>query len=253
MDAKPIYRTTEAGRAAWETQDAGVPADYRLMLWLIDFHGHDYIKSLVSRFPLELLPAWLGEMEQLCLIERGEPRAIMPSEGDSTGAFSQRHLARIAKEAEQAGRALSALGAYVAEHRLAERTTVAKPSNETIVLIVDDDPDQLALADLRVTMAGYKVRVAGSLAAMHQTLAHDGMPDLVLLDGMLEDGDGLDMLEKLRRHPRYTALPVVMLTARNEPEDIGRGLRVGADGYITKPYTKAVLADVIGRVLRQKT
>jgi two-component system, OmpR family, response regulator len=247
----PVYRTTEAGRLAWESQDTAVPADYRLMLWLIDFHGHDYIKSLVGRFPADLLPAWLEEMEQLGLIERGEPRAIVPDEGDTTAAFSQRHLARLSKEVEEAGRSLTALGAFLAEHRLAQRPALAKRAEEIVILIVDDDPDQLALADLRVTMAGYRVRVANSLSAMHQSLAYEGAPDLVLLDVMLPDGDGFEILQKLRRHPIYAPIPVVMLTAKNDSEDIGLGLRLGADGYITKPYTKAVLANVVSRVLKR--
>src|SRR2546423_49867 len=194
---QPTYRTTEAGRAAWESQDVAVPADYRLMLWLIDFHGHDYIRSLVARYPADLLPAWLEEMEQLGLIERGEPRALMPAEADKTMAFSHKHLI------EEAGRSLSTLGAFLAEHRLSKRAPLATRAAEIVILIVDDDPDQLALADLRVTMAGYRVRVADSLSVMHQSLAHEGLPDLLLLDVMLPDGNGLDMLDKLRRHPTY--------------------------------------------------
>jgi CheY-like chemotaxis protein len=247
----PTYRTTEAGRAAWENQDSAVPADYRLILWLIDFHGHDYIHNLVKRFPAHLLPEWLGEMEQLGLVERGDARTLVQSEVDRTAAFSQRHLARLTRVIAAAGNQLSQLGAYVAEHRLAGRPPAKKDAGEVVILIVEDDPDQLALADLRVTMAGYSVRIANSLEAMQKNLAEQGRPDLVLLDIMLPDGDGFEMLKKLRRHPLYDQLPVVMLTARNDAEDIGRGLQLGADGYITKPYTKNVLADVVSRVLRQ--
>jgi len=78
----------------------------------------------------------------------------------------------------------------------------------------------------------------------------EGAPDLLLLDVMLPDGDGFEVLSRMRRHQALGSLPIVMLTAKNEPGDIGRGLVLGADGYITKPYTKNILADVIRRVLK---
>ena len=120
-----------------------------------------------------------------------------------------------------------------------------------MILIVEDDADQLALADLRVSMAGYRVRVASSVNAFLQTMLDDGAPDLLLLDVMLPDGDGFEILAKMRRHQALASLPIVMLTAKSDPADIGKGLALGADGYVTKPYTKKILADVIRRVLKQ--
>jgi two-component system OmpR family response regulator len=129
---------------------------------------------------------------------------------------------------------------------------VNKAPADTVVLIVEDDPDQLALADLRVSMAGYKVRVASSVNGFLQALVDEGAPDLLLLDVMLPDGDGFDVLGKMRRHQALGSLPIVMLTAKTDPGDIGRGLVLGADGYITKPYTKNILAEVIQTVLRPR-
>jgi DNA-binding response OmpR family regulator len=95
------------------------------------------------------------------------------------------------------------------------------------------------------------VRVAKSVNAFLHSMLDDGAPDLLLLDVVLPDGNGFDLLAKMRRHPVLGSLPIVMLTSENEAEDIGRGLLLGADGYITKPYTKNILADVIRRVLKQ--
>src|ERR1700682_571190 len=222
-----VYRTTEAGRSAWESQDAAVPADYRFILWLIDFHGHDYIRKLVTGYPGELLPEWLGEMEQLGLIERASADADtlgLVASPDRTAAFSEKHLARLDHAIKEAGASLSRLGAFVSEHRLRERPPLQKTPAETVILIVEDDPDQLALADLRVSMAGYLVRVANSLDALQLSLVREGPPDLLLLDVMLPDGDGFEVLEKLRRHRAYDSLPIVMLTAKTDEGDIGKGL-----------------------------
>jgi len=67
---------------------------------------------------------------------------------------------------------------------------------------------------------------------------------------MLPDGDGFDMLAGMRRHPKFALIPVIMLTAKTGADDIRRGLSLGADAYVTKPYSKDVLADTIRQVLR---
>jgi len=86
--------------------------------------------------------------------------------------------------------------------------------------------------------------------ALLHSILEEGAPDLLLLDVLLPDGDGFEVLARMRRHPVLGSLPIVMLTARNDPADIGKGLVLGADAYITKPYTKNILADVIRRVLK---
>jgi CheY-like chemotaxis protein len=250
-----IYRLTAAGRAAWEGQDAAVPADYRRILWMMDVQGQGGVAEALSKlYPHEMLEEWLGEMQELGLIE-SVPEGETPiagfalSSSDTTAALDQ---AQIREAAKLAGSSLARSGAYLALDRLRQRPLPAKAPGETVILIVEDDPDQLALADLRVSMAGYKVRVASSVNGFLQALVDEGAPDLLLLDVMLPDGDGFDVLAKMRRHQALGSLPIVMLTARTDPGDIGRGLVLGADGYITKPYTKNILGDVIERVLKRQ-
>lgn len=249
------YRLTAAGRSAWESQDMAVPEDYRRILWLMDFHGQDgVVGELLRRYPRNVLNEWLAEMEDLGLIE-----PVLEGQGDAS-AFSTREVdltlgldqARIRRDGESARAALARTGAYISADRLSRRPAPRKSPAETVVLIVEDDPDQLALADLRVSMAGYKVRVAKSVNEFLHSMLDEGAPDLLLLDVVLPDGNGFELLTKMRRHAVLGSLPIVMLTAENEAEDIGKGLLLGADGYITKPYTKNILADVIRRVLKQE-
>jgi CheY-like chemotaxis protein len=249
-----IYRLTTAGREAWEGQDAAVPADYRRILWMMDVQGQGGVgETLTKLFPSDMLKEWLAEMEELGLIEsfpEGEERVdtFVPANTDVTLGLDRAQMREAAKEA---GETLKRTGAYLSHDRLRRRPAPVKARSDTVVLIVEDDPDQLALADLRVSMAGYKVRVASSVNGFLQALVDDGAPDLLLLDVMLPDGDGFDVLAKMRRHQALGSLPIVMLTARNEPADIGRGLLLGADGYVTKPYTKNILSEVIERVLKR--
>jgi len=251
-----IFKVTPAGREAWESQDVAVPADYRRMLWMMDFQGHaGVIGDLLRRYPKHMLDDWLAEMEELGLIEETEERepedthpVFSARDADQTMSMDR---ARLQQESEAAGNALARTGAYVAADRVSARPAAGKAPSDTVVLIVEDDPDQLALADLRVSMAGYKVRVAKSVNAYLQSMLDEGAPDLLLLDVVLPDGNGFDVLAKIRRHPVLCSLPVVLLTAKDEAGDIGKGLLLGADGYITKPYTRNILGDVIRRVLKQ--
>ena len=255
--AERIYRLTAAGREAWEGQDAAVPADYRRILWMMDVQGQGGVAEALSKlYPPEMLDEWLSEMEELGLIEclpEGQSQSqtgdFVSRTSDQTQAMDQSQLREAARIA---GSSLARTGAYLALDRLRRRPLQLKAPADTVILIVEDDPDQLALADLRVSMAGYKVRVASSVNGFLQALVDEGAPDLLLLDVMLPDGDGFDVLGKMRRHQALGSLPIVMLTARNDAADIRRGLVLGADGYITKPYTKNILADVIARVLKRE-
>jgi CheY-like chemotaxis protein len=252
-----IYRLTDEGRKAWESQDVAIPAEYRRILWLIETEAHvDVVRGCLREYPDELLDEWLGELEELDLL-RSKQTAVeydlnLFAADAKARALLEEDTVRLDQLAIEAGGKLSRTGVYIAEDRLMHRAGVEKPPAETVVLVVEDDPDQLALADLRVSMAGYVVRVADTVNALLHSLLEHGTPDLLVLDVMLPDGDGFDVLAKMRRHAMYAMLPIVMLTAKNDADDIRRGLTLGADGYVTKPYSKNILAGTIRRVLKQR-
>src|SRR5207253_8838833 len=117
--------------------------------------------------------------------------------------------------------------------------------------LAEDAPDQATRAERRLTMGGYKVRTVDRAKALSRALREEGRPDLLLLDVMLPDGDGFDILAQLRGRPPFATLPIVLLTVKAELADVRKGLALGADGYITKPYSQQQLVEVIGRVLKQ--
>jgi CheY-like chemotaxis protein len=249
-----IYRLSTAGRRAWEKEDAAVPAAYRRILGMLDTETHaDVVRGYLRRYPDALIFEWLAELEELGLVESRTDEAA--HDLNFTGSFKLPQLiaedrAQLAREAQAAGSALTRQGVYLAAERIGRRPASAKAPIETTVLIVEDDPDQLALARLRVNMAGFAARTADSAGALQEALIRDGSPDLLLLDILLPDGNGFDILAGLRNHPTHALLPVVMLTVKDDPADIERGLALGADGYITKPYSKKVLEEVLWQVLR---
>ena len=225
-----------------------MPSDYRRVLWALDFQGSGQLETLKRVFPEQHLSACLSELEELGLIERMHVADVSIT---LMGGFNLASASGATGTGDpvSAHAALSTHGAYLAEDRLATRLRTRKAPADTTILIVEDDPDQLALADVRLALAGYAVRVANSQAALLRSMAKDGKPDLMLLDLILPDGDGFDILQKLRRLESFKDLPIVLLTIRGHPDEIAKGLALGADGYITKPYSKNTLAKVITRIL----
>ena len=118
------------------------------------------------------------------------------------------------------------------------------------VLVVEDERDIAALVAYHLTREGYRVSTAASGdEALHA--ANADRPDIVVLDLMLPGLSGYDVLQELRRAPGMELLPVIFLTARREEADRIRGLELGADDYITKPFSPHELVLRVGNVLRR--
>jgi two-component system phosphate regulon response regulator PhoB len=123
-------------------------------------------------------------------------------------------------------------------------------ANERI-LAVDDEEDILELLDYNLTRSGYQVlRATTGEEALEA--ARREKPSLVLLDLMLPGIDGLEVCRTLKGDAATKHLPIVMLTARGEEADIVAGLELGADDYVTKPFTPRVLLARIKAVLRRR-
>src|SRR5262249_60494481 len=121
----------------------------------------------------------------------------------------------------------------------------------TRVLVVDDEPDLLELVHYNLTKAGYDVAcvLSGEEALAHVHLA---LPDIIVLDVLLPGLDGLEICKTLRRDPTTASIPILMLTARSEDADVVAGLELGADDYLTKPFSPRVLLAHIKAVLRRQ-
>ena len=118
------------------------------------------------------------------------------------------------------------------------------------VLIVDDEPDILALCSYHLAKAGYRVSTA-STGPEGLGAAREERPALVVLDLMLPEMSGFDVLERLRADDATRDIAVLMLTARREEPDRIRGLSLGADDYLTKPFSPQELVLRVGAILRR--
>jgi two-component system phosphate regulon response regulator PhoB len=119
------------------------------------------------------------------------------------------------------------------------------------ILVIEDEEDILAVIHYNLAREGYRVtsRTTGEEGLQ---AAREASPDLVVLDLMLPGIDGMEVCRRLRKDPATARIPVVMLTAKGEEADIVGGLEMGADDYVTKPFSQKVLSARIKTVLRRR-
>lgn len=120
------------------------------------------------------------------------------------------------------------------------------------ILVVDDEPDIIALVAYHLVKHGYRVSTASDgIEALRA--AKQELPALIILDLMLPGKSGYEVLEELRAGPSTKDTAILMLTARKEEEDRIRGLALGADDYLTKPFSPQELVLRVGAILRRMT
>ena len=116
------------------------------------------------------------------------------------------------------------------------------------VLLVDDEPNIVMSLEFLMRRAGFEVAVARNGREALDAL--DGTPpDLLLLDVMMPEFDGYEVCEKIRARPDWNATKIVMLTARGREVERERGLSLGADAYVTKPFSTRDLVEQVKRML----
>jgi two-component system KDP operon response regulator KdpE len=122
-----------------------------------------------------------------------------------------------------------------------------KPEAPRLVLVVDDEPRMIRFIRMNLELEGYQVIEASNGAeALEQVRQH--LPDLVIMDVMMPKMDGFEALRLLRE---ISTVPVILLTVKSDEEDRIRGLELGADDYITKPFSPRELASRVNAVLRR--
>ncbi len=118
------------------------------------------------------------------------------------------------------------------------------------ILVVDDEPTIVRLMEFILARQGHEMIVAvNGEEALQKTRAHK--PDLVLLDIMMPRIDGYEVAQQLRADPETASVPIIMLSAKAQEEDIRRGAEVGVDAYVTKPFSPEHLVQVVTEHLQR--
>lgn len=131
-----------------------------------------------------------------------------------------------------------------------EASPLFKKSSSQTIAVVDDEPDILELVSIHLKKAGYKSVEFESGENFFEYLKKHKV-DLVILDLMLPDSDGFEICKYLKNNKNYSDIPVIMLTARSDETEKILGLELGADDYVTKPFSPRELTARVKAILRR--
>jgi len=162
---------------------------------------------------------------------------------------SAEKIASVRAEASTVSPQLARTGFYVAMGRRAGDVVVPRNGERHTILVVEDDKMMQELVGEILATARFLTRFARDRNEINVEFNRPPLPDLVLLDVSLPDADGFAILERIRANPRIAKMPVVMMTGKSEVTDVARGLALGADGYVTKPFDINGLVNAVNSVL----
>lgn len=181
-----------------------------------------------------------------------QPAVIAPAAATSPAAAKNPPAEKVVLDPEfRIGASkLDSEGFYVAVAR--RGTGVAESAAGNKVMFVEDEPVTNAVLKKVLTTDGFEAHGAFDAAGLGKLLKERGMPDIILLDIELPGVSGLQILSRIRKHPKMRAIPVLMVTSRAEMSDVVRGLSLGANGYLSKPVAveslRAILRQILGRL-----
>jgi CheY-like chemotaxis protein len=161
-------------------------------------------------------------------------------------AFSESIGAEVA---DAAALSLRRKGYFVGIARKRAKAPERPAGRPLQAVVVEDEPVLAKFIQSYLAFESIQVRVAANRAQVSAELGKLPIPDLVLLDVALPDADGFDILQRIRRHRQLHEVPVIMLTGTTTREAVIRGMRSGADGYVTKPFDAEAMMRAVRTVL----
>jgi CheY-like chemotaxis protein len=189
------------------------------------------------------------QAEKLPPAAKDQPAAKPPAAAAKSDAVKSQASEKVVLDPEfRIGTSkLETDGFYVA---VARRGAAATAGNK--VMFVEDEPVTNAVLKKVLTTDGFEAYGAYDAAGLGALLKQHGLPDMILLDIELPNVSGLQILTRIRKHPKMRAIPVLMVTSRAEMSDVVRGLSLGANGYLSKPVAveslRATLRQILGRL-----
>jgi two-component system OmpR family response regulator len=247
VDSGAVYALTERGSAELSSGRTALSAAELSTLVLLD--GKSTVAQIQARAGSVPPKAVEAALERL--LRSGHILLAVDVTSDDhidAGNF----FSASASETEAAAATLRANGYYVKFALPAAKPRTLAPNEKITVLVVEDDPQLAKLVRTYFQMEGMETRLAGNREAINAALRQAPKPDAILLDAMLPDIDGFDVLARVRQHDAVKDIPVIMMTAKATREAVLKGLERGASGYITKPFNIETVLLAVKTVLGLK-
>ena len=247
MHSNDIYAVTSKGQQELRSAATTIsPAEVDLLVRLDGILSIAQIRQSVGEVVGPTLESTMGLLLAKGLVE---PVAPDPFAGSLQLQLSATALTAADAEADFCAATLKKSNYYVRIARTRGTPRQRAPGERLSAIIVDDEEHLAKFLHHYLTFEGFDVRIAGSRAEVVAEFRKPPIPDLVLLDVMLPDADGFDILQRIRAHPQLKDVPVIMLTAKANRESVLKGLASGADGYVTKPVETESLLQAVRTVL----
>jgi CheY-like chemotaxis protein len=254
-----VFILTEAGGAEIHAGTTRLPAEALAVLVMLD--GKKTVGDLEQAMP-QVEPAKLRDLLRSLLAAKLVRTQTLAETGGVQVDFDAFFKAAGAAEPSSPGAEKSAdreavfgapdlerNGYYVSIARQALKPYAAAPGAKLQALLVEDDPDMCALIQRLLERDQFAVATCSKRNEVLARLRQAPSPDVLMLDIQLPDLNGFELLQKLKAHPQLKLMPVVIVTADAKPESVMRGLALGADGYVTKPFDHKTLVKGVKAVL----
>lgn len=244
MQDNDIYKLTPRGQQELRGSATKLtPAEIELLIRIDGILNLAQIRAGMPAVPAETFTKTFGSLLDHGLLAQAE---VDPFTEQFNFQLNQLALSSAEAEADSGAASLKKAGYYVSIARPRGPTRKLAPGEVLSAIVVDDEPMLAKFIQTYLAFDGFQVRLAGNRAEVIAEFRKPPVPDLILLDVMLPDADGFDILLRLRQHPALKDVPVIMLTGKATRESVLKGLASGADGYITKPFE----ADALMRAVR---
>lgn len=247
MDTRDIYELTPLGASELRRSGTDLP-DAQLAL-LVRFDGNLTLQQVHAAMSPSARKSFGADFQ--ALLARG---LVAPLDLDPFASRFHAELGNLGAlagdaRADAAMQSLQRSGFFVQIAREHKDARLPAPGEPLTVLVVEDEPVLARFVESYLKLSGMDVRLAADRAGVVAGLAEAPLPHLVLLDVMLPDADGFDILMRMRQHPVLKRLPVIMLTAKATRQAVLKGLVAGADGYLTKPFEPDSVLRAVHKVL----
>lgn len=250
MQNDGIYALTGRGQDELRSSATTLsPSELELLVRIDGILTLEQIRASMPAVSAETFASTFQQLQNKYMVTVAEADPFADEFNSQLSNLSQLELSAAEAEADAVAKSLKKAGYFVSIARKRGPTRPLGPGELLSAVVVEDEPMLAKFIQSYLTFEGFRVRLATNRAEVVAEFRKTPAPNLILLDVMLPDADGFDILLRLRQHPALKHVPTIMLTGKSTRESVIKGLAGGADGYVTKPFEPDALMRAVRTVV----